>query len=81
MRKSLTNLFWIIRILVDTIVLKLEWLHWRKNYIREDFEARLIALGCTRVNTRNSTIFTTPNGGKIEITDNEVVINPRRWTL
>jgi len=44
----------------------------------KDFEARMIELGCTKVNSGNSIIFTTPNKkGKIVVTGDEVWINPK----
>lgn len=49
---------------------------WFRNHTMQEFEARMIAQGCTMTRTRNSVIFTTPNGlGKIEVTDDEIIIN------
>lgn len=51
---------------------------WRRTHTMKDFEARMIELGCTKVNSGNSVIFTTPNKkGKIVVTDDEVIINPK----
>lgn len=50
---------------------------WRRTHTMKDFDRRMIELGCTKVRTRNATVYTTPNNGKIVVTDDEVVINPK----
>jgi hypothetical protein len=61
----------------NKLLLTIQFWFWRKSHTMQDFESRLVELGCTKVSTRNSIIFTTANGkGKIEVTDDEVIINP-----
>ena len=51
---------------------------WLKSNTTQDLEDKLMKLGCTKTNTRNSVIFTTPNKkGKIVIDDKYVWINPK----
>lgn len=57
------------------ILLSISWARWRRNHTMQDFEDFLLRKGCTKIHTRESVIFTTPNGGKIEITDTEIIIN------
>jgi hypothetical protein len=68
----------IVSIFLKKLALSVQFWFWRRNHTMQDFEARMIELGCTKVNSGNSTIFTTPNKkGKIVVTDNEILINPR----
>jgi len=61
----------------NKLLLTLQFRVWRKSHTMQDFESRMIELGCSKVCTRDSVIFTTPNGlGKIEVTDSEIIINP-----
>lgn len=63
---------------LNKLVLSIQFWFWRKNHTMKDLEARLIELGCTKVNSGASIIFTTPNKrGKIVVTDNEILINPK----
>lgn len=60
----------------NKLLLEIQIRIWFKNHTILDFEKRMIELGCTKVNTRHSVIFTTSNKlGKIEITENEIIIN------
>jgi hypothetical protein len=62
----------------NKLLLYVQFRLWMRNHTMQDFESRMIELGCTKTHTSNSVIFTTPNGlGKIEVTDKEIVINPR----
>jgi hypothetical protein len=64
--------------LVNKIIFDIQFRIWRKTHTMPDFEARMIELGCTKTHTRESVIFTTPNGiGKIEVTDKKIIINPK----
>ncbi len=61
----------------NKLLLTLQFRAWRKSHNMQDFESRMIELGCTKARTRNSVIFTTPNGlGKIEVNDDEIIVNP-----
>lgn len=63
---------------INKLVLSIQFWFWRKNHTMKDFETRMIELGCTKVNSGDSVIFTTPNKkGKIIVTGNEVLINPK----
>jgi len=62
---------------LNKFILNAQWWLWRESHTVQDFETRMIESGCTKVHTRNSVIFNTPNGlGKIEVTDTEIIINP-----
>jgi hypothetical protein len=65
----------------NKLILSIQFSIWQRTHTIKDLENNLIAMGCTRVSTRDSIIFTTPekNGrrGKIVITDGELVINPK----
>jgi hypothetical protein len=61
---------------LNKMILNVQFGVWLRTHTMQDFEARMISLGCTSTHTRNSMIFTTPNGlGKIEVTDREVIIS------
>ena len=67
-----------IKVWLNKLRLNHEFRVWQRNHTVKDLEYRLIELGCTKVNTRNSIIFTTPNKvGKIVIDDKYVWINPK----
>ena len=62
----------------NKLLMTIQFRIWMRSHTMQDFEARMLALGCTKVHTRNSVIFTTPNGvGKIEVTDSYVELNPQ----
>jgi hypothetical protein len=62
----------------NKLFLTIQFWFWYRNHTLEDLETRLLELGCTRVYTRDSIIFTTPNKkGKIVITENDIWINPK----
>jgi hypothetical protein len=68
--------------LLNKWLLSAQFRVWLHTHTMEEFEARMIASGCTATHTRNSTIFTTPNGlGKIEVTDSEVIVNGKAAAL
>jgi hypothetical protein len=61
---------------LNKLLLTFQFRVWLHTHTMQEFEARMIALGCVPIHTRTSTIYTTPNGlGKIEVTDSEVIIN------
>ena len=63
---------------LNKLLLHIQFFFWRRSHTIKEFETRMLALGCTKVNSSNSVIFTTPNKqGKIVITDNEILINPQ----
>lgn len=67
-----------LSLFLNKLVLQIQFWLWRRNHTMQDFERRMLELGCTKVHTRNSVIFTTPNGlGKIEVTEGEIIINPQ----
>jgi hypothetical protein len=62
----------------NKIILDFQFAKWIKTHSIEDLEKRLLKMGCTSVHAHDSTIFTTPNRkGKIVITEDEIIINPR----
>lgn len=63
---------------INKIVITIQFWFWKQNHTMKDFERRMIELGCTKVHSGNSIIFTTPNKkGKIVVTDEEILINPK----
>lgn len=63
--------------MIDKIILAIQFRFWQRDHTLRDFEADMMRLGCRKTHTRTSVIFTTPNGGKIEVTDHEIIINPK----
>jgi len=61
---------------LNKLLVTIQFRIWLQTHTMQDFEASMLSRGCTAAHTRNSVIFTTPNGlGKIEVTDYEVIIN------
>ena len=71
----MTDLYGIIREWIRAWVIRRDVRRMVEKHGVKGIEDKLMELGCTKIVTRTSRIYTTPTQGKIEFTEDEIIIN------
>ena len=75
--KDMTDLYGIIREWIRGWAIRRDVRRMVEKHGVQGVEDKLMELGCTKIVTRTSRIYTTPTQGKIEFTEDEIIINPK----